>query len=149
MYGIDNNAQDIKRAKNYLKTETTEYVLTDLSGNWCSVDKQIKSLKANVSLVFSNMCIMYIKERMTLVKNIRKLMAPGARAYISFALIPDPTFKLTDELRQRFGKYLKTPPIDQQMKTWIHLFEENGFTIEYQEIESISVFLKGNTHLGI
>ena len=72
-------------------------------------------------------------------------MAPGERAYISFAVSPDPTFKLTDELKERFGKYLKTPPIDQQMKVWTDLFEENGFTIEYQEIESTPIhFEEGN-----
>ena len=117
------------------KTETIEYVLTDLSGSWQSMAEPIKSMESKVSLVFSNFCIMHIGQKLQFVHNLQKLLTPGAKAYFSFSLLPDPTLKLTADMKAKFGRYFKIPSIEQQMQTWTQLFEANGFTVEYQEID--------------
>ena len=117
------------------KTETIEYVLTDLSGDWHSMAEPIKSIESKVSLVFSNICIMYIEQKLLFVHNLQKLMSPGANAYFSFVLIPDPTLKLTADLKAKFGRYVNIPSFEQQMQTWTQIFEANRFSIEYQEMD--------------
>ena len=66
-------------------------------------------------------------------------MATGARAYICYFVLYNPTLKLTGDLKATFGQYIEIPTDKQQIQLWSQLFEANGFIIEYQVIDNTPI----------
>ena len=136
IYGIDVDHNMIEFAKQSSNTNSIEYLLTDLSQDWNSIDANIKQLEFKVSMVFSNMCISLVRQKNTFVQNLKKLMSTDARAYFSFPLYPDINTKLKGEFEEKLGGFVKMPSLEGQMQVWTDLFEANGLTVEFQDIQN-------------
>ena len=82
------------------------------------------------------MCIDLIKEKSVFVKNLRKVLRVNKLAYFSFPIFPQNTYKLSDEEKATFERYVRVPSAEEQVTIWTHLFESNGFKIEEKAFDS-------------
>ena len=149
IYGIDVDPNMIGFAEQSLKTDNIQYIMTDLSGEWNSIDPKIKRLEGKVSMIFSNMCISLIREKSIFVENLKKLMSNGARAYFSVFLYPDINIKLEGKSKEEFGCFVEIPSFERQMQIWNNLFEDNQISVDFQDIQTTEWLHKKDHMKGI
>lgn len=138
----------IEFARQNSKTNSIEYVLTDLSSAWNLVDHKISKLENQVPLILSNMTIDLIGNRSVFALNLKKLLKRGRRAYFTFPAFPVITKKLHGQDKSFYENFVKLPESDAQTQNWVHIFESIGFEIVHQEVERVVWSLDTRNVLG-
>ncbi|CAG2169608.1 unnamed protein product [Oppiella nova] len=139
LVGVDIDPNMIAFAKQNYLAKNIAYVRQDFGAPWESLAPQVRQLEGRVDIVYSSHTLQWITRRDNVADNIRRLLAPGARAYLSYA--GEPYYK--DLVTNGFVRaifwllvwvgWLRSEPEHEQRAQYARAFEKGGLKIVSHE----------------
>lgn len=130
---VDEDMLAIARQKN--SNDKITYLSQDFNKDWDHLIPELRALEDKVCLIFSNFVINWIINKSNLVANMYRFLAKGGKVYVNILGVSDPYVDLTPEERLIHEReFLNIPSLEDQMKVWITLFENQGFTVKTNKI---------------
>ncbi|CAG2174709.1 unnamed protein product, partial [Oppiella nova] len=130
--GVNIDPQMISYAQLNHKTDSTEYLVQDMSVPWDGLSAPIRELESRVDLIVSNMAFQWIypKSPSEAMKIFNRLLTKSGQIIATFGVNPDFFAFLTDQQKREYDLNGQTLSEELQVQDWRDACAESGFAIK-------------------